>query len=232
MKQLQLFSPRAKTVLSQSAIIKSVFFNQDALLKAILRLHVKQHTFDADVTYARGAFWRHIPPPRLKFDVAPQAPGIVRADMRALPLASASLHSLVCDPPFVIRPHIGVSPNGHKKTSWMGARYGAYPSAAAYVQLYKDTLREFARVLEPRGVAVVKIQDVVSSKKRFNAHYEIMRAAQDAGFDCDDTFILVSDHVMLTPCVETQQHARQVHSYFLVFKPRLTRRMKYAMIQT
>lgn len=83
------------------APIESVNFNQQAILSDIATLHLPEGAwYDADVTYGKGAFWKGMDEPRLKFDIDPQHPGVIAADNRALPLADSTLKAVVCDPPF------------------------------------------------------------------------------------------------------------------------------------
>lgn len=52
--------------------IKSFSFSQDEILSDILRLYVHTETYECDLTYSVGVFYRHLPQPTLKFDKYPQ----------------------------------------------------------------------------------------------------------------------------------------------------------------
>ena len=56
---------------TKTEVIKSVYNNQQEILKAILKLHVNGETFDADVTFGNGGFYKKgipLPPHRLDID--------------------------------------------------------------------------------------------------------------------------------------------------------------------
>ena len=54
------------------AVIKSVSDNQDEILFNILRLYVGESSFDCDLTYSVGVFYRNLPQPSMKYDKYPQ----------------------------------------------------------------------------------------------------------------------------------------------------------------
>ena len=58
---------------------------------------------DCDPTYSTGSFYKGtgIEPPNLRFDIKPQAEGVVEADARNLPLEEGFISCLVLDPPFL-----------------------------------------------------------------------------------------------------------------------------------
>ena len=53
--------------------IKSFSFSQDEILSDILHLYVHAETYECDLTYSIGVFYRHLPQPSLKFDKYPQS---------------------------------------------------------------------------------------------------------------------------------------------------------------
>ena len=83
-------------------LVKSIGYDQSEIIRNILRLHVPGGRIDCDPTYSTGNFYNGtgIDPPRLKFDISPQAEGVVRADARTLPLGDASIGCMMFDPPF------------------------------------------------------------------------------------------------------------------------------------
>ena len=56
-------------------LIKSISYSQTEILRNILTLHVPGGVIDCDPTYSTGGFYRDgvISPPRLCFDIHPQA---------------------------------------------------------------------------------------------------------------------------------------------------------------
>ncbi len=197
--------------------ITTVFSSQSDLLAAIMELYNNGEPFEADVTYSTGRFYKTIPTPRLKYDIHPQVAGVEKADACHLPLADASLSSLVFDPPFVIK-------NVQRQNGHLGVietRFSGYGTARDLYAFYRESLAEFRRVLKPGGLLVVKCMDVVSGGRQHWSEYEIMRKAFDLGFECIDKFILVSHHPIWSPNMLRQRHARKVHCFFDIFrKPR------------
>jgi len=190
--------------------VRTCSADEAMLLRGIMKLYLGGRAFDADASYSTGRLWRNLPAPRLKFDIAPQARGVIGADAQALPLADASLVSIFFDPPFVL----GVSdvPGIIRK------RFSSFKSVAQMFGVYRNALGEFYRVLKPRGILVFKCQDVVDSGKQVWSEFEITRRALDLGFTREDKLILWRENVLMSPNMERQQHARKNHCYFLVFR--------------
>lgn len=175
-------------------------------------LHNMGQPFDLDPTYSTGRIWEGLPQPRLKFDLAPQIPGVIAADARDLPLDSGLLDSVFFDPPFLIK---GLE--GRESTGVIEMRFSAYPTPGALWGFYRASLQEFYRVLSVGGRLVFKCQDTVSGSKQYLSHCEIIRQAEEIGFYADDLFILARRNAIWSPNMQNQQHARKLHSYFLVF---------------
>lgn len=176
-----------------------------------MTLHVG--AFECDVTYGRGNFYRRVPPPPLKFDLNPQAPGVVAADCRRLPLPDNSLRNLVFDPPFMARTGPGAT---------LKARFGELVGTIRDLwSFYREALVEFRRVLQPGGWVVFKCQDGVLSGVNNFTHVEVCNQARELGFRPVDLFILLARHRMMHPKHKVQRHARKFHSYFWVFQKAL-----------
>jgi hypothetical protein len=91
---------------SEMNVIKSVYDNDQEILLGIQQLHLNGKPFEVDPTYAKGMMYRDgVAEPRLKFDIAPQLPGVKRADCRRLPLANATVGSIICDLPHMFGFH-------------------------------------------------------------------------------------------------------------------------------
>ena len=84
-------------------LIKSIGYDQGKIIQNILRLHVPEGKIDCDPTYSTGAFYKGtgVDPPDLRFDIKPQAEGVVEADARELPLEDCSVSCMMLDPPFL-----------------------------------------------------------------------------------------------------------------------------------
>jgi hypothetical protein len=193
---------------------KSVSFAERQILKWITRLFLSGHPFEADVTYSTGRIWQGLEAPRLKFDLKPQAPGTIQADCRRLPLVSGSLKSIFFDPPFNVRN--SKAPMKLHQDWEKTTRFGAYPTQAELFSFYSSSISEAYRLLAPRGILVVKIQDCVDSGARLWSSDHITREAQGLGLELAERFVYLSDSVVWRR--EPKYHARIAHCYFLVFR--------------
>lgn len=201
-------------------IVFSLSFDQDKILRDIMRLYLKGQAFDADVTYSAGVMWRKLPQPARKYDINPQTPDTLQASCNKLPLDNESLGSIMFDPPFM--PTHSVNNPGKIK-----ARFTSFGSVSEMWELYCNALEEFWRVLRPEGVVVVKCQDTVSASRNHFSHFEIESCARELGYEQLDLFVLGSKRVLISSTWKTQQHARKNHSFFLVFqKPKPKRSRK------
>jgi tRNA G10 N-methylase Trm11 len=195
-------------------VIKSVYESQSDILLGILKL-CGLESFDADITYGNGSFYSAgVPQPRLKFDIDPQVPGVEVADSALLPLADASLRSIVFDPPFLTYVRTGRTGNG---SMVMSGRFGGYWRYDELEAHYRATLKEAGRVLSAEGILVFKCQDIVHNHRLHPTHAYVMQWAEECGFRLKDLFILPAKHRLPSPNRGgKQKHARIHHSYFLV----------------
>lgn len=196
---------------SKGEIAFSLSFDQDKILKDILRLYNNGNPFDVDCTYSRGVFYKKIPQPLLKFDIAPQHDDVFEASADNLPLENGSVQSIMFDPPFMPTKSPG-NPGKIKE------RFTSFGSVDEMLELYRRAIDEFWRVLAVGGILVVKCQDTVSSGKNIFSHFEIEMYARQTGFTQIDLFVLGSKHVLISSKWKTQRHARKNHSFFLVFQ--------------
>lgn len=193
-------------------MISTVSDNQQTILRAILDLYIPSGQFHLDPTFSRGGFYSGgvmIPEPQICTDLNPQCDGVIEADCRALPFDSASIHSIIFDPPFI---------HAHGKESEIGNRFSSYPTQHDLRAMYMASLVEFYRILKTGGILVFKNQDIVESGKNVFNHVKIYNMAVDLGFVGLDLFILTASHRMIGHNHANQQHARKLHSYFWVFE--------------
>lgn len=199
-------------------MIRSVSYDQTEILQAIMQL-CAINTFCADISYGNGKFYEKLPQPLLKFDISPQVEGVISASSTALPVESASLNSLVFDPPFLTYVRAAREGNG---SMVMAKRFGGYWRYDDLEAHYKGTLVEAARVLRSGGIMVFKCQDIIHNHKMHCTHANVIKWAEDV-FRLRDLFILAAKHRMPIPQQEgaapkVQRHARIHHSYFLVLE--------------
>lgn len=221
MNQLSLIENISdRLVWAKDTIAYSLSFDQDRIIKDIMRLYLKGQPFDADVTYSTGKMWKNLPQPAYKYDIEPQTDDTIQASCDQLPIEQESLRSIMFDPPF-IPSH---SPGNAGKIK---GRFSSFKNLDEMLWLYNKALGEFLRVLVPGGVLVFKCQDQVSSGKNHIVHVDIINFARAYQYQQLDLFVLGSHHTMTSSTWKTQQHARKNHCYFLVFQtPKAKRRGK------
>lgn len=194
-----------------SGMHTSVVFSDREAITAIMQLHNGGAPFDVDPCYSIGRFWRGLPEPLWKSDIAPQVDGVARCSADNLPLEDASARAVMFDPPFHFR-------GSKKSTGTIHDRFSAFETYAELIGLYASALAEFWRILEYGGIVAVKCQDFLTGGRQYMTHVDTCNAARDAGFYAKDLLILVNQNVMWSPNMANQQHARKTHSYYLVFQ--------------
>ena len=229
-------------------VIRSIGYNQHEILYNIMQMHNNGKPFDCDPTYSIGNFYGkfniaktngetteiEIPAPKYKFDVCPQVEGVEKIEpLGKLPLADSSIDSICVDLPFVIScgPSMNtpdVDENGNKvKNNLISRRFASYYPVANLLKSYKHFLKESYRVLKEDGILVWKTQGTITGSKFLVSPYYSRLIAESIGFDSLDEFILLAKNRLVSGKINKQQHARSFHSYFLVFKKSLKKKITY-----
>ena len=178
----------------------------------VLSMYAKQGDTIADVTYGTGKFWKNIDQSHYKILKSDIVNGI---DFRKLPYSNDAVDMVVLDPPYIYNP---------KKTvkSSISNTYNInltddLRTNEDVMNLYEEGIIEAKRVLKPKGVLVLKCQDIIQSNRQNWNHIEIYNIATVNGFYGEDLFVLVQSTI---PCQrwKIQRHARKNHSYFWVFR--------------
>ena len=201
-----------------TALVKNISYDQSEIISNILRLHVPGGKIDCDPTYSIGAFYNgaEIEAPALRFDIKPQAEGVIQADARHLPLEDESISCMMFDPPFL-------ATTGKSLTEGQGniinRRFGVFPDEQSLHRFYVEAMVEAHRVLKPQGILIFKCQDKVSSGKQYFSHVFIMNEAVKVGFYPKDLFILLAKNRLVADWqARNQRNARKFNSFFWTFQ--------------
>lgn len=189
----------------------SVFQSDEEILKALSDIHLRGEWFDLDCTYSKGVFYKNIQQPKIKSDLFPISKEIIKADSQNLNfLKNEEINSLVFDPPFLFRPR--KAENNDK----ICGRFSYFKSFEELIEMYRNSLKEFIRVLKFRGYLFFKCQDMTDGKF-YCTHNHIINIAESLGFELRDIAIKYNKN-KLQADAKQQNCVAKVHSYWLVFK--------------
>lgn len=193
--------------------ILSTNTNQQSILNNILTLYVPSLRFDADLTYNKGGFYRKgiVNQPTYKFDKFPQTDDTIDLDKIDEVIEDESLDSIVYDLPFIVR-QSWLSVN-----SLIAERYNAFNSIDELITTNKMMISLAARKVKRGGIICVKTQDACYGGKQTWVSHLILNFADELGLKHEDTFVLVTNHLLFTKH-EKQYRARKNHCYFFVFR--------------
>ena len=211
-------------------------------------MHNNGIPFDCDPTYSIGNFYGkfkitdkdglskdiEIPQPQYCYDVNPQVEGVEKIEpLGKLPLKDESIESINIDLPFAISggPSMNtpdIDENGNKvKNNIISRRFASYYPVAQLLESYRHWITEAYRVLKKDGILCFKCQPTITGSKFLNSPYFSRLIAESVGFDSLDEFILLAKNRLVSGKIKKQQHARSFHSYFLVFKKSLSKKVNY-----
>lgn len=123
---------------------------------------------------------------------------------------------MMFDPPFVIGSGPSLKEDKENQNVIL-KRFGGFRTGQELWKFYSESLKEFHRILKPKGKLIFKCQDVVACGKQWFSHVFIMNEANGM-FKCKDLFVLNAKNRLISGKIKKQRHARKFHSYFLVFE--------------
>lgn len=197
-------------------MIRSIYFDQSEIIRSIIHLHCKNNEIDVDLTYGNGSFYREIQRPKICSDIEPLFDFVIKADSRNTGIIENSVNSIMFDPPFLT--YIKKSREHKNGNVIMSSRFGGYYSYSELEEHYISTIKEAHRILTPKGILIIKCQDIIHNHKMHPTHINVVNWGNDIGFRLKDLFILAAKNRMPGPQKGKQRHARIFHSYFLVLE--------------
>jgi tRNA G10 N-methylase Trm11 len=206
--------------MSEAPILAADYWPTNAeLIEAVATLYIKPEDQVLDMTYGRGTWWKKYRPEKLLTnDLDESTMANFHDDFRDLGWKNDSFDVVAFDPPYVSV--------GGRKTSTLGdyhARYGLVdaPTTPEGVQrLIGAGLAEAHRVLKPKGVALVKCQDYITSGRYWAGTHYTLEDAESLGFVIEDRFEHLAKSPRPQPPGRRQVHARRNLSTLIVLRKR------------
>lgn len=192
-------------------MIKSISYNQHEIIENIIKLHIPKGEIDIDCTFGNGSFYsKGIKRPFHCFDIDPLFDYVKKHSSCSMPIHSNTVNSIIFDPPFLT-----YIKKGREHNSIMGKRFSGYWAYSELEEHYSKTIKEAHRVLNKKGILIIKCQDIIHNHKLHATHINITNWA-DTLFRLKDLFILNAKNRIGHN--RKQQHARVYHSYFMVLE--------------
>jgi len=191
---------------------KSVFENEQELLKALIDIHLRGKDIECDPMYFKGSFYKNgINQPKHIFDINPRIMFCPKGDARNLnQFNDETFNNMILDPLFLFGIH------GKVKEYYTSGTMGVYKDFQELEKDYKAFLKEAHRLLKKQGILIFKCQDYTDSKTTIT-HCLVYNWAIEQGFYAKDLAILVKPNKIYNGNT-TQRHLRKIHTYFFVFK--------------
>ncbi len=211
-------------------IRRSVFTNEQELLKALIEIHLQGEKIELDPMYFKGGFYKNgVEKPDECFDINPEIAVVsgsedadreinspILADARNLHwFEDGFFNNMILDPPFMFGIH------GKTKNYYSSRTHGILKDFNDLKELYLGILKEAYRLLKKGGILIFKCQDFTDSFSFFT-HILVYKLAREIGFYAKDLAILVKPNKVYNPNL-TQRHLRKIHTYFWVFQKKNVR---------
>ena len=189
-------------------VVSAITGTNAELMENVARLWIKEGDVIADVTYGRGAFWKRLPEPHAKHDIA-----LDGVDCRNLPYSENTFDCVVIDPPY--RPGHG-SKNFGENGMAKAYQLGSLDTINDVLDFYRAAIVEAWRVLTPGGRLMVKCQDLSYANRLHLVTLDVLRDILENGFDLADQFLLVNTPNLSSSAWKRQERARRSHSVLWV----------------
>ena len=199
---------------------KSVFENEQELLKALIDIHLDGKDIELDPMYFKGNFYKDgIERPDYYYDINYKVCGSAEDGELDRPtegdatnlnwFSDEKFNNMILDPPFMF--------GGHgKQDKYYSSTTHGFMTWDELEKLYRAILKEAHRLLKKKGILIFKCQDYTDSKTTMT-HSLVYNWAIELGFYAKDLAILVKPNKIYNPNT-TQRHLRKIHTYFWVFQ--------------
>jgi len=208
-------------VSTNELVFSSYTCTNDEIFPKILKIYVDDNSVIADVTYGKGVFWRKVDKTKYNLLATDLKTGV---DCRNLHYESDSIDCVVLDPPYMHTPG-GTAHSNHQNYEEYYQNNAATSDKKyheAVLDLYFQASKEAYRVLKNKGILIVKCQDEVCANRQRLTHVEIINELEKYGFITEDLFVVTRKNKPGVSRIKKQRHARKNHSYFLVFRKKVS----------
>ena len=195
---------------------KSVFDNEQELLKAIIDVHLDGKDIECDPMYFKGNFYKDgINKPKHIYDINPQVSECKEGNACKLSeyIDKNSLNNIILDPPFLFGIH------GKTKDYYSSKTHTIFRDFDWLAATYKEIIFQAYLLLKDKGILIFKCQDYTDNKTTFT-HCFVKEWAEDWGFYAKDLAILVKPNKIYNGNLK-QRHLRKIHTYFWIFQKKV-----------
>lgn len=193
-------------------LVKTVSSSVSEILRGIALLYNNGNSFECDLTFSKGLFYKNLDPPKFKYDKYPLSENVKPLDEILETDSSDLFNSVVIDLPFLVKDEKSAI------TSIISRRFTSFRSVQELYTANDSMLQLAYRLLVCRGILVIRTMDINYNSKQYWISDYVCNKALETGFELLDKFILVSNSKLLSPSGYAQHCARKWHSYFFVFK--------------
>lgn len=192
-------------------------------LKEIIDLYLPkgQKTFDCDLTYGEGLFYKHLPKPKEKYDISPKVKDVLPLDVIDKLKESKEFSSIVIDLPDVV-----ISSAKKDKENKEQTDFSVFQSLTDLYESYADMIGLAEIHLASNGILVFKAPDILLRtdteqyyENKWTADYAV-DVATGFGLALVDEIVLVENDDAFptgTSLTTLTRHGKRFH-VFLIFK--------------